>query len=206
MGIPKLLLPWGSGTLIDRVLQAWRASRVTRVVAVVHPEDHELARACAGAGAEVVQPSTPPPDMKASVRAALAHLQTLKPNPDDAWLVAPADIPGITAQRINAMIAAYESDARERPREADLWVPIHDGRRGHPILGRWGVWGVLDELGENEGLSALFQRLRVREVELSSASLDDVDTPADYERLRPASTMKAVKLSRVGTDNDQADV
>src|SRR4051794_4581922 len=113
MGTPKLLLPWANGTLIEGVLQAWRASRVTCVVAVVHPEDHELARACAGAGAEVVQPSTPPPDMKASVRAALAHLQKLKPNPEDAWLVAPADIPGITAERINAMIAAYESDLRD---------------------------------------------------------------------------------------------
>src|SRR5690242_11684835 len=83
MGTPKLLLPWGDETLIASVLQAWRSSRIARVVAVVHPEDHELARACASAGVEVVQPATPPPDMKASVRAALAHLQKLKPNPED---------------------------------------------------------------------------------------------------------------------------
>jgi CTP:molybdopterin cytidylyltransferase MocA len=40
-------------------------------------------------------------------------------------------------------------------------------------------------LSENEGVSALFERLRVQEVELPAAPLDDVDTPADYERLRP---------------------
>ena len=70
MGTPKLLLPWGDKTLIASVLQAWRSSRVARVVAVVHPEEHELARACARACVEVVQPAAPPPDIKASVRAA----------------------------------------------------------------------------------------------------------------------------------------
>jgi molybdenum cofactor cytidylyltransferase len=185
MGTPKLLLPWGDETLIASVLQAWRSSRVARVVAVVHPEVDELARVCTRAGVEVVQPATPPPDMKASVRAALAHLQKLKPDHEDAWLVAPADIPGITAERIDTMIAAYESDARDRPAHADLWVPVHDGRRGHPLLGQWGIARALDDLSENEGVSALFERLRVQEVELPAAPLDDVDTPADYERLRP---------------------
>jgi len=185
MGTPKLLLPWGDETLIASVLQAWRSSRVARVVVVVHPDDDELARACASAGVEVVQPATPPPDMKASVRAALAHLQKLKPGPEDAWLVAPADIPGITAERIDRMIAAYESDARDRGTLADLWVPVHDGRRGHPLLGRWGIARALDDLSENEGLSALFGLLRVQEVKLAAAPLDDVDTPADYKRLRP---------------------
>ena len=74
MGEPKLLLPWGETTIIESVLAAWRASRVARIVVVVHPEDTRLAELCRAASAMVIQPEIPPPDMKASVCHALAWL------------------------------------------------------------------------------------------------------------------------------------
>jgi molybdenum cofactor cytidylyltransferase len=42
MGAPKLLLPLGDRPVIDWVLAAWTASRVTRTVVVVRADDAPL--------------------------------------------------------------------------------------------------------------------------------------------------------------------
>src|SRR5689334_18779678 len=85
MGRPKLLLPWGNSTVIERVLAVWQASRVSRVVVVVHPDDTQVAKLARGSGACVVVPSEPPPDMKVSVGHALSYLaQTCAPSTPDA--------------------------------------------------------------------------------------------------------------------------
>ena len=67
MGEPKLLLPWTGRPLIEHVLSEWRASRASRMIVVVHPDDVALADVCRGNEANVVVPEVPPPDMKSSV-------------------------------------------------------------------------------------------------------------------------------------------
>lgn len=42
MGAPKLLLPWGSATVIEAVVARWRASPVERIVVVVRRDDQPL--------------------------------------------------------------------------------------------------------------------------------------------------------------------
>ena len=74
MGQPKLLLPWGERTIIEHVLGVWRASRVTQVVLIVHPQDARLAELGRGCGAVVVQPADAPREMKVSVQIGLAHV------------------------------------------------------------------------------------------------------------------------------------
>ena len=113
MGQPKLLLPWGERTLIEHVLATWRASGVTNTTIVVHPADTELADKCHRAGVEVVTPPHPPADMKASIGHALAHVAArFTPCDADAWLVAPADMPGVSAPLINQVIAAHNPRSR----------------------------------------------------------------------------------------------
>jgi CTP:molybdopterin cytidylyltransferase MocA len=93
MGQPKLLLPWRGSTVLENVLKTWSASRVGRVVLVVHPDDAEILRLGAAAGAHVVQPQTPPEEMKVSVQLALDYISHFEPTETDAWLLAPADMP-----------------------------------------------------------------------------------------------------------------
>jgi molybdenum cofactor cytidylyltransferase len=181
MGQPKLLLPWGNATLVEQVLGQWRASGVSDVIVVVHPDDSELAELCRGAGAQVVVPDVPPPDMKSSVGHALAWIGALRvPTSDDAWLLAPADMPRLNAALIDFVIANHQVAA---PR---IIVPTAAGRRGHPVLFPWSLAADVATLGENEGLNALLARSVVSEVAWGDASaFADVDDPADYERLRP---------------------
>jgi len=188
MGQPKLLLPWGTSTVIEQVLAAWRQSRVTHTIVVVHPNDETLAEVCRRCGAIVVQPDQPPPEMKDSILHGLARAAEFEPQPQDAWLVAPADLPTLQPDWINAVLAMYEGlrSAHEAPR---IWLPCSDGHRGHPLLLAWAFAGEVASLSAHEGLNALLDRHRLGYVDfVDAATAEDLDTPEDYQRLRPPST------------------
>ncbi len=186
MGQPKLLLPWGQSTVLEHVIATWRASRVGRVVLVVHPEDKQIVALGAAAGAQVVQPSIAPSEMKISVQLALDYISEFAPQPTDAWLLAPADMPGLETNTIDALIGAYESSLIAGPAAAPrIWAPRCGDRRGHPVLFPWALGSEVAELGPNEGINALMTRHEVAHVEASAdAILEDLNTPEDYERLR----------------------
>jgi len=186
MGRPKLLLPWGQTTVLGHVLETWAASRVDRVVLVVHPEDSPIVAIGAAAGAHVVQPSSAPSEMKDSVQLALDYISEFAPHSTDAWLLAPADMPTLTVGTIDALVGAYEASlAADSAVEPRIWAPRSGGRRGHPVLFPWSLSAELAELGPDQGINALVVRHEVAYVEAAAdAILEDLDTPEDYERLR----------------------
>src|SRR5262245_3743720 len=108
MGQPKLLMPWQGATVLEHVIATWRASRASHVIVVAHPEDAALADLARRAGAIVVQPKTPPPQMKDSVAYGLDYIaRNLQPTPRDAWLLAPADMPQLAVETIDLLIDAF---------------------------------------------------------------------------------------------------
>ena len=179
MGRPKLLMRWRDGTVIDAVLNAWRASRVDQVVVVVRPEDQALAAHCQRPGVHVLVPSESPAEMKISVQLAIAHLQErCQPSDTDAWLLAPADLPELSARLIDHVLAGYQPSA---PR---IVVPRVRDRRGHPVLFPWLLANELDQLGPDEGVSVLVKRHAPAEVDWQDDRMfADIDTPEDYRRL-----------------------
>jgi len=178
MGGAKLLLPWGQSTVIEQVLSAWQASRVTHTIVVVHPEDDALAQICRASGAQVIVPAEPPTEMKVSVRIALEHIASQHmPGADDAWLLAPADLPTLSAEVIDCLLAVHRSG------QESILVPVHAGRRGHPALFRWTLSGEVARLPDDCGVDSLFTRHTVTEIEASADALaPDLDTPEDYRR------------------------
>ena len=183
MGAPKLLLPWHSGTILSAVLAAWRASRVDRVVAVVHSDDDEIAAICRAAGAQVVLPADPPAEMKHSVALGLAWIEDhLQPTPDSAWLLAPADMPDLSTAVIDALIAAH--DSANDAAHSQIIVPVSGSRRGHPVLFPWSLAAAVPQLTPSEGVNALLARMAVRELQVAPQSIPaDINTPEDYARL-----------------------
>lgn len=172
------MLPWGTATVIDAVLNAWRSAGVTRIVVVVRANDPQLAERCQSAGVLVVQPAVAPPDMKTSVRHALhAARAAFAPSPDDAWLLAPADMPRLSPTIIRQLIAAHD------PAAPQVLIPVVGGKRGHPLLVPWRWAERVDELAENEGVNALLHRLPLRELATDDPAIRlDLDTPEEYER------------------------
>ena len=183
MGAPKLLLPWQSGTVLSAVLAAWRASRVDRIVAVVHPDDDEIATICQAAGAHVVVPANPPAEMKHSVALGLAWIEAhLQPTADSAWLLAPADMPGLSTAVIDALIAAH--DSAHDAAQPQIIVPVSGSRRGHPVLFPWSLAAAVPQLASSEGVNALLARMAVRELQVAPEAIPaDINTPEDYARL-----------------------
>jgi len=185
MGAPKLLLPWGDATLIEHVVGVWRSSRVSRVLVVVHPDDARLAELAERAGALVVRPERAPVDMKASVGYALAYAARFGPEAGDAWMLAPADMPLLSAATIDRLIEAYARSAATADGGSRIWVPCLAGRRGHPVLFPWTLAAEVARLGADEGLNTLLARHRVETVEAGEEAIfEDIDTPEDYDRLR----------------------
>lgn len=181
MGRPKLLLPWQDGTVIEAVISVWQASGVEQVLIVVHPEDQQLADVCRAAGAEVVVAPTPPPDMRSSLCLGLtALMDAVGLHPNDVVLTAPADIPGLSPAVIDLLLQEHN------PAEPKILVPLHNGRKGHPVLLPAAYAQELFSLPSDQGLNALLTPERMRTVSCSESGVpQDLDTPEDYQRLRP---------------------
>lgn len=179
MGQPKLLLPVGGRPLVAHLLAAWRQSCVARVVAVVRRDDLQLAEVCRESGADVVCPEVDPPDMRTSVLLALQRLLVEEqPAACDYWLLAPADMPCLTALDIDQVAEACRLSG------AEIVVPVHDGRRGHPVAFAWPLLEQARQLPPHSGLNALLQQHAVFEAPTDRDSiLRDIDTPDDYQQL-----------------------
>jgi molybdenum cofactor cytidylyltransferase len=178
MGEPKLLLPWRGRPMMEHVLAEWLRSSIHRIVVVVRPGDEALAACCRKFDVDVIIPSEPPPDMKASVQTALKHIaHTDLPKPNDAWLLSPADMPGISAEVVERVIGAHD------PSSPAIVAPVYQDRRGHPVLFPWSLAAAVDELTADEGVSALLKAHQVIEVPIEARGiLEDIDNREEYGR------------------------
>jgi molybdenum cofactor cytidylyltransferase len=182
MGQPKLLLPWGTSTIIESVLSAWKASQVVATIVVLHPDDRQLADICRDAGAEVVIPTEPPPEMKDSIRYGLERVLEISADTDPTgWLLAPADMPALSADAIDRVIK--ESKAQT----GKIVIPTYEQQRGHPVCFPWTLVEEAINLEPDEGVNVLRQRHPTHEFTCERKEiLFDVDTPEDYRSGRQA--------------------
>jgi molybdenum cofactor cytidylyltransferase len=186
MGQPKLLMPLEGRPLIAHVLEAWRQGGVERIAVVVRADDPALAtaiRSLAISKVDIVEPEIPPPDMKASIQAALRHLEAnCSPGLDDCFLVAPADMPRLSPGIVRALVAEHI----QKP--GQIVVPTMNGKPGHPVLFPWKLAPAVHGLGPGEGINGLVERGPVVFVACdhlaeNDTPFADVDTPEEYRRL-----------------------
>lgn len=177
MGDHKLMLPWHDNRVIDKVLNAWTSSRVSRTLMIVRKQDKLLRDACRSWPVTVLPLEFETSDMKASIQQGLSYIENYwAPSAKDYCLIAPADLPRLTAHVINIVIDASVGSKR-------IVAPYFGDRRGHPVAFPWKITKAIFDLLPDEGLDALIERSDVKQLLLDSKwRIQDIDTPADYQR------------------------
>ena len=176
MGEPKLLKLFDGEPLIDHVLKAWLASRVNRVVIVAREDDLELQQHLSQFDVDVAIATPPTPQMKDTVLAGIQYTAEHYPmGVNDAFLLAPADMPFLSPWLIDQVIAEHNPDA------AAIIAPCFEGAKGHPTLFPWPFVTGVYQLRDDQGLNTLWDLYFGRTFEVpSNAPLIDLDTPDQW--------------------------
>ena len=99
----------------------------------------------------------------------------------DAVLIALGDQPDLTAERVRAIVGAWDG-------RAPLVVPEGAGRPGHPVLFARPLFGALAGLRGDVGARAIVEGHWDEAIRVPLPDLDDIDTEEDYRaRTRPRS-------------------
>lgn len=181
MGTPKLSLPLGDKVVLQHVLSALVKGGSEEILVVVGPSAANLATYVAPPAKILVLPHDTA-DMRTTIEGGLHFLtEQYSPTSNDAFLLALADQPTIHPDTVAALLRAHLAQP------GAIRVPIHAGKRGHPVLFPWDLAKTLFTLPPDQGLNQLLRQFPQRVVEMPvphAEILDDLDDPSDYERHR----------------------
>lgn len=175
----KLLARDAAGrTMVENVVTAVRHSTVCATYVVLGHEAEQISAVLTGQDVHLVTAPDYATGLAASLRAGIAAL------PDDvtAAIICLGDMPLVTASVLDALIVAHK-DGGGRP----IAVPVHDGRRGNPVLWDRRFFADLVALEGDEGARSLLSRYGsdVVTVEVADdAVLVDFDTKDDVAAFR----------------------
>lgn len=176
MGQPKLLLPFGPTTVIGSLLQTLADAEIVPLV-LIRPGDRLLRDEVARTAATLVEPQSPPAEMRVSIEHLLKEIERQhRPGPDDGWLLIPADHPLLRAKTLRLLIDAWD-------RAGGIVVPTCNGVRGHPTLFSWSFAESVARLPADVGVNELVRTnaSAVIEVPVDDSTIHlDLDTPDDY--------------------------
>jgi molybdenum cofactor cytidylyltransferase len=170
MGGGKMTAQLGGKALVRHAAEAVEAAGLTTFITVVGHEAGRVTEALTGIETIIVTNPHFADGMSTSLQAGLAAV----PQSASAVLVALGDMPNVTAQIINRLLAAFG----EYP-EARAVVPTMAGRRGNPVLLSRAMFDDIRKLTGDAGARKLLDGAGdVIEVPMDDAAvLLDVDTP-----------------------------
>lgn len=177
MGTPKALLRIGNETFLGRILGVLRAAGLPDAVVVARPGEAALAAAAAAAGfGRIVE--NPRAD-EGQLSSLIAGLDAIDRPGVEAALVTLVDVPCISSAVVSALLARMQTSS------APVIRAVHNGIHGHPVIFRRALFDRLRHADPAVGAKAVLRAVMVEDVEVHEPGItQDVDTPADYERLR----------------------
>ncbi len=174
--MPKQVQPFEGEALVRRITRQALASRLGEVLVVVGFRSDLVRRPLVGLDVGVVENPAYASGQSTSVKAGLAAI-----DPEAAAaMFLPVDQPFLTTEVIDRLVEAWERTG------GAIIVPVHEGRRGSPVVIDRSLFGELGQISGDEGGRQLFARhpTEIVEVPLSSQKpLRDIDTPEDLEHL-----------------------
>ena len=164
------------------VVASLRQAGASPIALVAAPGDEELQAWAREAGLVAAVNPAPERGMLSTIRAGIEALGGAAElaRRGEVLLVSPADLPQMRAETVRELLRRRDESG------ALLAVPVHRGRRGHPLVIAPALLLEIDMLDLDVGLRQLLDRhaAAVLEVETEDPGVvEDVDTPEDYERL-----------------------
>ena len=173
MGRQKMLLPWGDGTVLGKVIKTLQASEIEDIILVTNSEisssvsHHKLRITLNDEGEMLTSIQLGLQAQKASVEAVLVCL---------------GDQPQIEEGSVRSVCEAFQKS------RSNLVVPSYQMRRGHPWLVARPLWDEI--LAIQRGSMREFLNTRASEIEYVNLDtptiLQDLDTPEDYLKYKPS--------------------
>ena len=173
MKYPKSLLIFGKETAVDRAIRLCLEGGCDPVLVVLGHEEARIRANSSLAGATIIRNEAYESGRTSSLQAGIRAL------PGDAagFVLFSIDHPMVEAATIAGLLAAY------REAGAKIVLPVHEGRRGHPVLFESTLVPEFLALAPDapaRTVSAADPE-RVHEVPTEDAEiLRDMDLPADY--------------------------
>jgi molybdenum cofactor cytidylyltransferase len=191
MGFPKALLayPQRDGretTFLAHLLDVLNRSRAEPILVVLGHEAERIQasipRDAWGEAKAVVNPRY----REGMLSSIVAGLDAIGDNPlVEAALVLPVDHPDVSAEVVDSLIAAFGRTPRP------IVLPVHRGRRGHPVLFSRAVFDEIRRAPEAVGARQVVwdHHQDLLEIEVQDPGIGrDVDTPSDYRSFRERSS------------------
>ena len=178
-GQPKQLLPYRGTTMLGWVVdQVQRSTALDEVVVVLGRAAEEVRERVDFGAACVVENPVFGEGCSSSYRAGIGAL-----DPESAAImIILGDLPGITPEIINRLADAW------REQEAPIALCSYEGRKGHPMIFARKMFAQLVDLHGDKAAWKLVDAnaAHVQEVQFNLPYPDDINTPADFERLATA--------------------
>jgi molybdenum cofactor cytidylyltransferase len=172
MGSPKALLQYRGQSFLATILAAVASARITPAIVVAGHHYDAISRAFPNN--QIVFNPSYEYGMSTSVQAGIRAL----PAGLDGTAVFLVDHPMIDRQTIDALV--------DRLAPGRIVVPVHNGRRGHPVIFAAEIFDEILDLSSEQGLNSVVRRLPERVVEVfveNAGVLHDIDTPEQFARL-----------------------
>ncbi len=177
MGDNKLLLQAEGQPMVRRAAVLCQAGGLSPIIAVLGHQAAQVEQALADLPVRCVLNEDFATGMASSLTTGLAALPADAP----AVLVCLGDMPRITLDDVFALCAAF---APEEGRA--ICIPVHDGRRGNPVLLGRQIFADLACISGDQGAKTIIQKhaALVVEVPAGPGVLMDIDTPEAYASFR----------------------
>lgn len=174
----KLLAKVDGVPLVRHAASCLIASGLKPVVVVLGHESEQVKHALEGVPVQTVRNDEFALGMGTSVRAGIRALDARSVH---GALIALADMPRVKATHIAKLLAAFDPDGA-----CSVWMPVHDGRRGNPVLWSRRHFAALGSLSGDVGGRVLLESIEstVGYVEVGDSGIQiDVDTPGQLDKV-----------------------
>ena len=176
MGQPKMLLPWGQGTVLTHVISVFREAGIEDILVVTGGVKEQVDGLVSGLGVRTVfNDAFQTGEMLSSIQCGIRALT----GQTQAALIGLGDQPQVQAGSVQRVCEAFLE------MRSNLVVPSYRMRRGHPWLAASPLW---DDLLKLEPPASPRDFLNAHATDIHYVNVDDpniladLDTPEEYRK------------------------